>query len=146
MERKKILTLLVGLVVGVATIAIGVRLFTGTIEPAPCPLEFHVYTLNTSHGWFYAVAGMRESRPLEVYNVTFFLYSAPDQYGNQVERVNHSGPLKDLEGAAGNFTFDDRGQFPGMLDSGGDYFRAREWHSLRVERAGRISGGTLGCG
>ncbi len=116
-------------------------------SPPDCPLEFGVSSLNTSSGWFYAVESQKtEPRSLNEYNATFFLLSPPDQYGNQEELVKHSGPLEDLVGATGNFSFEDRGAHLGKLDNGGDYFWAREWNNVRVERAGQIVGGTLGCG
>ena len=148
MDRKTAFAFLLGCAVGAAATGAGAYFLSSSmITSTPdCPLEFGVSWLNTSSGWFYAVESQRsEPRSLDEYNVTFYLLSPPDQYGNQGELVEHSGPLGDLVEATGNFSFEDRGAHLRKLDDGGDYFWAREWHNIRVERAGRIVGGTLGC-
>jgi hypothetical protein len=148
MDRKQALASLLGCIVGAGAIATAAFVMvqgTGLIAPA-CPLEFGLSPLNTSYGWFYRIEWQKtEPRPLREYNATFFVFSSPDARGNQQKLVHHVGALMDLVGSTGNFSFEDRGVHPEMLDNGGDYFWTREWHNIEVERLGRMVGGTLAC-
>ena|SRR2546428_5190652 len=148
-RKETLLSLLLGCVVGVAATAVVAFALPhggGTISSSDCPLEFGLSSLNTSYGWFYWIDWQKaEPGPLEGYNVTFFALSAPDAQGNQQRVVDQTGPLANLVGSTGNFSFEDRGSQVGMLDNGGDYFWTREFHHIEVSRLGRIVGGTLGC-
>jgi len=138
---------LVGFLLGASGVGlallIGSLTWGGIITSRDCDMEFYVDPLSTPYGWFYTVR-IGEPQPLVEYTVVLFVYSSPDPA--QQEIVDYSGPLVDLVGATGNFSFEDRGIHPGKLDDGGDYFWAREWHNIRVERMGRIVGGTIACG
>jgi len=151
MERSKALALLAGFALGAVTAGGSLLLYqaltsTMIMLPGECPLEFGLSPLNTTSGWFYDVGWQRaEPRSFVEYNVTFFVFSQPDQYGNQRQIVHWSGSLDVLVSASGNFSFEDRGIHPGKLDNGGDYFWAREWHVIHVTRAGQLVGGTVAC-
>lgn len=150
MDRSKLVVLLAGVAVGAASTALAFvvpPLFTGIIvAPQDRPLEFGVSILNTTYGWFYRVVGLEsQPRPLLEYSARFFVLGPPDYYGNQVEIVHFEGPLPDLVGASGNFSFEDRGIHLARLDAEGDYFWARGWHDLNVYRSGQLVGGTVAC-
>jgi len=150
MDRGKVLTLLLGIALGAGTVGgtlLAYRVLSadgfGTF-PKDCPLEFSVTTLNTTYGWFYRVVGLEtEPVPLSEYSAQFFVYGSPDL--DQEAIVHFEGPLLDLVGASGNFSFHDSGGHPGQLDDSGDYFFASTWHNLEVFRSGQVVGGTLGC-
>lgn len=147
-DRSNVLRLLAG--VALAAVFVGAIsayvLTSGLNTPEPCPLEFYVEPLNTTAGWFYRVAGVAgEPRPLADYSAVFFTLTTPDSHGNQDRVVRWEGPLPDLLGGQGNFSFDDRGTQAGRLDASGDYFWAASWHNLWVLRAGTLVGGTVGC-
>src|SRR3990170_2638913 len=146
-DRKTAFAFLLGCAVGAAATGAGAYFLRSSMltSTPDCPLEFGVSWLNTSSGWFYAVESQRsEPRSLDEYNVTFYLLSPPDQYGNQGELVEHSGPLGDLVEATGNFSFEDRGALHLVHREAVGFKRAVAAHVVRKLR--RLPARRVECG